>query len=66
MSYETILVEQKNGVATIIMNRPEVLNAITATMLTELKHAVDEAGADSAIGVVVLTGMAGHSLPVSI
>jgi len=57
MSYETILVEQKNGAATIIMNRPEVLNAITATMLTELKHAVDEAGADSDIGVVVLTGM---------
>ena len=57
MAYETILVEQKNGVSTITMNRPVVLNAITTTMLTELKQAVDEAGTASDIGVVVLTGM---------
>lgn len=57
MSYETILVEHNTGVATITLNRPTVLNAITTTMLTELKHAVDEAGAAQDIGVVVLTGM---------
>lgn len=57
MSYETILVEHANGVATITMNRPVTLNAITTTMLTELKHAIDQAGAAPEIGVVVLTGM---------
>jgi enoyl-CoA hydratase/carnithine racemase len=57
MSYETILVEHANGVATVTMNRPVVLNAITTAMLTELKHAIDQAGATSEIGVVVLTGM---------
>ena len=57
MAYETILVEQKNGVSTITMNRPVVLNAITTAMLNELKQAVDEAGTAPDIGVVVLTGM---------
>lgn len=57
MSFETILVEKKNAVATITMNRPQALNAITITMLKELKQAMDEAGEDSEIGVVILTGM---------
>ena len=57
MSYETILVEHNNSVATITMNRPVVLNAITTTMLTELKQSIDQAGAAPEIGVVVLTGM---------
>lgn len=57
MAYETILVEHTNGVATITMNRPVVLNAITTTMLTELKQAIDKAGATSDVGVVVLTGV---------
>jgi enoyl-CoA hydratase/carnithine racemase len=56
MPYETILVEHTNGVATITMNRPTVLNAITTTMLTELKLAIDQAGTAPEIGVVVLTG----------
>ena len=57
MAYETILSERANGIATITMNRPVVLNAITTTMLTELKQAVDDVGAARDIGVVVLTGM---------
>jgi enoyl-CoA hydratase/carnithine racemase len=57
MSFETILVEKKNAVATVTMNRPQALNAITITMLKELKQAVDEAEKDSEVGVVVLTGM---------
>ncbi|MGE0826274.1 MAG: enoyl-CoA hydratase/isomerase family protein [Candidatus Binatia bacterium] len=57
MTYKTILTEQSNGIMTITMNRPEVLNAITTTMLAELKEAVDEAGTDPQVGVVVLTGV---------
>jgi enoyl-CoA hydratase len=57
MTYETILTEHKQGLATVTMNRPVVLNAITTTMLAELKQAIDNAGQDPEIGVVVLTGM---------
>lgn len=57
MSFEAVLVEKKNAVATITMNRPQALNAITITMLKELKQAMDEAGKDPEVGVVVLTGI---------
>lgn len=56
MPFETVLVEKNNNVVTITLNRPQALNAITTTMLAELKQALDDAGSDQAIGVVVLTG----------
>ena len=57
MTFSEIIVEKSDGVITITMNRPQALNAITTTMLTELKQAFDDAGNDPQIGVVVLTGM---------
>lgn len=56
MAYETILYRTEGGIGRITMNRPEAMNAITPTMLTELKAAVLEAGADEATQVIVLTG----------
>ena len=57
MTFSEVIVEKNNGVTTVTMNRPHALNAITPTMLTELKQAVDDAGSDLEIGVIVLTGM---------
>jgi len=56
MAYETILYQTEGGIGRITMNRPEAMNAITPTMLTELRAAVLEAGADKATQVIVLTG----------
>lgn len=56
MGYETITVDNAHGIATIALNRPEALNAITLTMLQETKKAIDKAGKDDDIGVIVLTG----------
>ena len=56
MSFEEIIYDTNDGVATITLNRPKALNAITPTMLAELKQALEDAGADDSIGVVVLTG----------
>ena len=56
MSFEAITVEKADGIATITMNRPEALNAITRTMLKELKSAVDAAASDDEVGLIVLTG----------
>jgi 2-(1,2-epoxy-1,2-dihydrophenyl)acetyl-CoA isomerase len=56
MSYETILLEKKNGIATLTLNRPEKLNAYTYTMGDEIKAAVDEISDDDDIRVLVLTG----------
>ena len=56
MAYETILYKAENGIGRIILNRPQAMNAITPTMLKELKTAVLEAGNDKDAKVIVLTG----------
>lgn len=56
MGFETIVVEKAGGIVTITMNRPKALNAITRTMLKELKSAVDAAASDDEAGLLVLTG----------
>ncbi|HXU99263.1 MAG TPA: enoyl-CoA hydratase-related protein [Caulobacteraceae bacterium] len=54
--FETILVETDGPVLTITLNRPEKLNAYTATMGVELAEAVAEADADDSVRAVILTG----------
>jgi enoyl-CoA hydratase/carnithine racemase len=56
VAYETILYQAENGIGRIIFNRPQAMNAITPTMLKELKTAVLEAGNDKDAKVIVLTG----------
>ena len=56
MTYETILYEKNEGVATITLNRPEVLNAINMKMHHEILEAFVNAERDRDVRVVVLTG----------
>ena len=63
-----VLREDKNGCATLILNRPDKLNALTVQMFKELRSHVDAIAQDTArVGVVVLRGAgkcfsAGHDL----
>jgi enoyl-CoA hydratase len=56
MSYETILVDQEAGVATITCNRPDRLNALNQKMFAELKEAVARVRQDPGVRVLLLTG----------
>jgi len=56
MSYEYILYEVKDKVAQITINRPDALNALNPDVLTEIKSAIESAGKDDTVGVIVLTG----------
>ncbi len=56
MNFEDILYEKKEGVARIIINRPDVLNAFRTATLKELASAFEDASLDGTIGVVVLRG----------
>ena len=56
MSFETLLYETDDAIATITLNRPERLNTIVPPMPDEFEAAVDRATADSQIKVIVLRG----------
>ena len=56
MAYETIQYSVDGGVATIILSRPQVLNALNAQLVGELDEAMEKAMGDDAVRVVVLTG----------
>ncbi len=56
MSYETILTEQRGGVTLVTINRPQVLNALSSTVLRELVAAFAAFEADDSQGCAVLTG----------
>jgi len=56
MAYETIIYEVKGPVATITLNRPDALNAISQQMTAELHRALDEAEADAHVRAIILTG----------
>lgn len=45
-----------DGVATVVLNRPDKLNALTADMLGELRHALTASESDQAVRAVLLTG----------
>ena len=56
MTYETIRYEVEGPVATITMNRPEVLNARGGGMTRELLDAVGRANDEPAIRAMIVTG----------
>ena len=58
MAYETLIVETTDAVTLIRLNRPEALNALNSTLLSELAQALTAADADEAVGCIVLTGSA--------
>jgi enoyl-CoA hydratase/carnithine racemase len=56
MAYEALLYEVHDGVATITINRPDVRNALSWTVMSELRDAFEAAKADRDVRVVMLTG----------
>lgn len=60
MGYATLLVERRDAITTVTLNRPEARNALDLVMRRELTAALDEIEADPEARVVVLTGAGGH------
>src|SRR3546814_12363460 len=56
MSFEDIIYEASEGVATITSNRPQVLNAFTGHTVDELTRAFLLAWSDRSVRAVILTG----------
>ncbi len=56
MVYENILVEPRNKVGLITLNRPKALNALNSELMAEVGTALSAFDSDDAIGAIVITG----------
>jgi enoyl-CoA hydratase len=56
MSYETLLVDVQDAVATVTLNRPDVLHALNAQMFNDLERVFQVLDDDANVRVILLTG----------
>lgn len=56
MSYQTLLLEVRDQIAVLTVNRPDKLNALNDQVVTDLAQAAAELKADAAVRGVILTG----------
>ncbi|MFI4917936.1 MAG: enoyl-CoA hydratase-related protein [Legionellales bacterium] len=55
-NFENIILEKKDSIAYVTLNRPQVLNALNRDLLAELDNALQDIRDDSAIQGVIITG----------
>ena len=60
MQTKPVLVQKKDKIVTIELNRPDVMNAMSKEMILALQEAVKELAADAAVHVLVLKGAGGN------
>ena len=53
---ENVLIAKEGHVATITINRPKALNALSTAVLTDLNAALDEVAADQDVYALIITG----------
>ncbi len=56
MTYENLIVETKDGIAVVTVNRPDKLNALNHRTVDEIDAAFRALGSDPQVGGVILTG----------
>ena len=56
VDFECLILDKKDNVGVITLNRPQVMNALDTTLFSELKMAVEEVRKDKEIRAVVVTG----------
>ena len=56
MDYKNILLEQRDNIAVLSLNRPNKLNAFTFSMMEEIIHALDALDIDDGIHALIITG----------
>jgi len=57
MPYDNIDITEESGITTITLNRPEKMNALAGHMRRDLAEALETAGSERGVRVVVITGV---------
>lgn len=60
MTEKTVLIERKDNIAHVILNRPRIMNAMSTELVTELGEAVEEVGRDAKMRVMIMKGAGDH------
>ena len=55
-SFETILLERTDAIATLTINRPDRANVLSQATMQELSQALDEVASDDIVRSVIITG----------
>ena len=56
MDYQAITLEKADGIVTLTLNRPDVLNALNDQMTAEITQAFEAIEQDDEVRVLVITG----------
>jgi enoyl-CoA hydratase len=56
MNYQNLLIEKKDNIAIVKINRPDKMNALNSQTMSEIKSAFTELKSDSGTFVVIITG----------
>jgi enoyl-CoA hydratase/carnithine racemase len=56
MNYKTVILERKDGVAVLTLNRPDVLNSVNIEMRSEILEILDNLEKDPDVRVLIVTG----------
>ena len=56
MQKKQLLIRQDSGICTLIMNRPDKMNSLTDTLITEIGDAFNRLSKDDSVRVVILRG----------
>ncbi|MEE9435984.1 MAG: enoyl-CoA hydratase-related protein [Candidatus Adiutricales bacterium] len=56
MEFEKMILERDNGIATLTLNNPEKMNAMSTEMWNDLRRVVDVVGGDENIKALIITG----------
>ena len=60
MPYKHLVIEKKDNIASLILNRPQTMNAMSKDMILGLQDAVKEIGSDEGVRVLILKGAGDH------
>ncbi len=64
MNYENLIYKKDEHVATVTLNRPDVLNALSAGLMQELASVLDEVNADRDVRCLIITGAGSRAFSV--